>query len=543
VKPHHSTLYRLNSLVRQVTDRFDALGGEPEVARAGASPDGGLGLSLRKPAVLGLVATLSIAIGGLLGGQTYETHLPGAWFFGMPGGHLGSIGSSGAYPPIAAAIAVFGGLILLTRVWLGLLRQLSRHRGIPVKRIVGVVLIWAIPLLLAPPLFSRDVYSYAGQGEMVSHHINPYDYGTGVLGSTPFSTLPDAVWTNTPSPYGPTFLSVDGILNDVSGHGFLADLLLLRLLEVASLALVVCALPSLARAAGRDPAQAVLLGVGCPLVLTTLLSGAHNDAMMVGLLVAGLAVARRFGTIPGVVLCALAAGVKSPAALGVLFLGWAWAGPGATLSRRIAHTAGAGVIGLVTLQVVSMLSGTGWGWLRNAAAADKSFTIVTPIDAISRFVADVASVVNLHVSELGARTVFGATGLACAGAIGVWLLTRSPSEGLVRNVGLSLLVVALLGPILWAWYVTWGIMVLAAVASGRLRSAVIVICTFEVFVGVATLHTDVQTLVHAGLLASLVLAAVLLATAIVPLGRAEPTSDLDTLPLMEADRQLIGAVT
>ena len=48
---------------------------------------------------------------------------------------------------------------------------------------------------------------------------------------------------------------------------------------------------------------------------------------MVGLLVAGLAVAKRFGTVPGVILCALAAGVKSPAALGVLFLGWVWAGP------------------------------------------------------------------------------------------------------------------------------------------------------------------------------------------------------------------------
>ena len=61
---------------------------------------------------------------------------------------------------------------------------------------------------------------------------------------------------------------------------------------------------------------------------------------MVGLLMAGLAVAKRFGTVPGVILCALAAGVKSPAALGVLFLGWVWAGPGASTRRRIgAHGA------------------------------------------------------------------------------------------------------------------------------------------------------------------------------------------------------------
>ena len=163
--------------------------------------------------VLGLVATLAVVAGALLGGSAYETHLPGAWFFGMPGGPFGSLGSTGPHPPIDAIALVYGGIIVLTRVWIGLLRQLSLHRGVPVTRVVVVVAIWALPLLLAPPLFSRDVYSYAGQGEMVSHHIDPYIYGTGVLGSTPFSTMPDSLWTNTPSPYGPTFLSIDGLLD------------------------------------------------------------------------------------------------------------------------------------------------------------------------------------------------------------------------------------------------------------------------------------------------------------------------------------------
>jgi alpha-1,6-mannosyltransferase len=284
---------------------------------------------------LGFVATLSIVLGALLGGSAYETHLAGAWFFGMPGGLFGSIGSSRIHPPIYAIVAVYGGMILLTRVWLGLLRRLSAHPGVPVRRVVLVVVVWALPLLLAPPLFSRDVYSYAGQGEMVSHHIDPYVYGTGVLGSTPFSTMPDSLWTNTPSPYGPTFLSIDGVLDKASGHKILPDVLLLRLLELGGLALIVGATPTLARRLGRDPAGAVLLGAGCPLVLATLIGGAHNEALMLGLLLAGLAVAQRWGTVPGLVLCAAAAGVKSPAALGVLFLGWAWAGPGASVMRRV----------------------------------------------------------------------------------------------------------------------------------------------------------------------------------------------------------------
>ena len=474
---------------------------------------------LTATAVLGFVATLSVVLGALLGGSAYETHLPGAWFFGMPGGFFGSIGSNLPHPPIYAVIAVYGGMILLVRVWIGLLRHLSSHQGVRVRSVVFVVVIWALPLLLAPPLFSRDVYSYAGQGEMVSHHIDPYVYGTGVLGSTPFSTLPDSVWTNTPSPYGPTFLAIDGALDKASGNKILPDIFLLRLLEVAGLALIVAATPTIARRLGRDPAQAVVLGAGCPLVLITLIGGAHNEALMLGLLMAGLAVAMRWGTIPGVVLCALAAGVKSPALLGVVFLGWAWAGPGASVARRIFHTAGAGLIALLTMESISWGTGNGWGWLRTTTSADKSFTAVTPVNAIAKASASVANVVGVHFSALGARTVVSAVGLVLAAAIGIWLLIDSSNHNVPRNLGLTLLVVALLGPILWNWYATWGVIVLAPAATLTLRRVVIAISTFEALVGLSSVKNLALTTIHAGLLPDLVLLAAIFAAIIIPLGQ------------------------
>src|SRR5580704_17522193 len=276
----------INSLATRLQPRLTQFTTDPAEDQV-ASP--APALRLGRTIALGLVATLSMAVGSLYGGITFETHLPGAWFFGMPGGLLGSIGSDSTRPPLLAVFAVFGGLILLTRVWIGLLRHLRHHHGVPIRKVIFVVAIWAVPFMLAPPLFSGDVYSYAGQGEMVSHHINPYDYGTGVLGVTPFSTLPDITWANTPTPYAPTFLTVDAALARLSGHEVLPDLLLLRLLEVASLALIMAALPTLARSMRRDPAETVLLGAGCPVVLMTLVGGAHNDALMIALLVAGLA--------------------------------------------------------------------------------------------------------------------------------------------------------------------------------------------------------------------------------------------------------------
>jgi alpha-1,6-mannosyltransferase len=489
-------------------------------------------LSVARTAVLGLVGTTAIVVGSVLGGQSFETHLPGAWFFGMPGGLFGSAGTTDSLPPVAALALVFGGLILLTRVWLGFLRHLNRHSGFPVKRVVLVVTIWAVPLLLAPPLFSRDVYTYAAQGEMMSHHIDPYAYGPEVLGATPFNTMADTVWSGTESPYGPTFLAADGLVDQASGHQILADLVLLRLLEVGGIALIVAATPTLARSLKRDPAHAVLLGAGSPLVLLSLVAGSHNEALMIGLLMAGLAVAKRFGTVPGIVLCALAAGVKSPAALGVLFLGWVWAGPGAPTRRRIGHTLGAGLIALTTMEVMSLISGTGWGWLRTTTTANASFTGVTPVNIAARAVSIASHVMQVPVSTMDVRPVFSVLGLLIAIYVGYRLLLRSPDEGVVRCLGLTLLVLALLGPIVWSWYVTWGVVVLAPVALGRLRTALIVISTFWAFVGMTAMHGIYLRLLHTFVLTDLLLIAMLLATAIMPIGQFSTGRGRARLPRM-----------
>ena len=475
-------------------------------------------LGVARTAILGLVGTTAVVVGALLGGQSFETHLAGAWFFGMPGGLFGSYGASSSLPPIVSLALVFGGLILLTRVWLGFLRHLKRNPGFPVKRVVLVVVIWAVPLLLAPPLFSRDVYTYAAQGEMVSHHIDPYAYGPNVLGATPFNEMADVVWSGAESPYGPTFLAADGALDQASGHQIVADLVLLRLLEVAGIALAVLATPTLARSLKHDPAHAMLIGVGSPLVLLSLIGGAHNDALMVGLLLAGIAVAKRFGTVPGVILCALAAGVKSPALLGVLFLGWVWAGPGASTRRRIAHTGIAGLIALATMEVVSLLSGTGWGWVRTTTTADAAFTGVTPVNVVARAVSIVSHIAQIPISTMTVRPVFSVLGLLIAVYVGYRLLLRSPRDGVVRCLGLTLLVLALLGPIVWAWYVTWGIIVVAPAAIGRLRTASIVISTFWAFAGMTSVHNIYVRMLHTFVLTDLLLVALLLAVAITPLG-------------------------
>jgi len=73
----------------------------------------------------------------------------------------------------------FIGILLLCRAWLTVCRTVRRDSEERTGRLAGLLAVWSVPLLIAPPMFSNDVYNYAAQGEMVSHHINPYLYGPG----------------------------------------------------------------------------------------------------------------------------------------------------------------------------------------------------------------------------------------------------------------------------------------------------------------------------------------------------------------------------
>ena len=257
---------------------------------AGRGPDAQAqprGLVLR-PALLGFGAMLAIAIGASLPSSPFKLEMPGVWFFGVPG--TGGASTWGVYFSLAA---VYGGLLLLMRVWWGMTRLYSRCPGVPIKRMMWVFALWSLPMLVIAPLFSRDAYSYAAQGEMVSHHMNPYLYGPFELGNNSYTAPVDQLWGNAPAPYGPLFLQVDGFFARVTLHNELATIVLLRLLALVGVLLMAWCVPRLARLYHRDGAELFTLMVLNPVTLLHLIGGAHNDALMLGLLVAGLTAAKR----------------------------------------------------------------------------------------------------------------------------------------------------------------------------------------------------------------------------------------------------------
>ena len=70
------------------------------------------------------------------------------------------------------------------------------------------LLLWVLPLLLAPPMYSRDVYSYLAQSEIALLGLDPYRVGpaTGLGLDHVFTLSVPNMWRETPAPYGPLFL-------------------------------------------------------------------------------------------------------------------------------------------------------------------------------------------------------------------------------------------------------------------------------------------------------------------------------------------------
>lgn len=397
--------------------------------------------------ITGFAGAVLLAGGGLAAGA-----LPARDLFGLA--------APREYPGWGLVVS-YAGLALLIAAWWRLGRPIRAGEIPDQRKLIVTLALWATPLLLAPPLFSRDVYSYLAQGAMVGEGLDVYRHGPAAFGGPLAAEVP-ALWQHTPTPYGPLFLLVAAGVAAVSGAHLTAGIVGMRLVAVAGVALVTAVLPGLARRCGVDPSAALWLGVLNPLVLTHLVAGAHNDALMLGLLVAGLAAALARYPGLGAALVALAALVKAPAALGLLFVVPIWWGQLTGRWRRIRAALAAGTVAAGTTVVVTAVAGTGYGWVGalDTPVSPQNWSLVSGLGHLT-----------------GALSLWRWVGLAAAVACGLALWLRRDRLGPVYAVGLCLGAFVLFGPALRPWYLLWGLVPLAAAApDGRMRRLAAAAC-------------------------------------------------------------------
>jgi alpha-1,6-mannosyltransferase len=398
------------------------------------------------------------------------------------------------------------------------------HAGAPMRSLWWILLLWSIPMIVAPPLFSRDVFSYAAQGEMTSHHLSPYVYGPFTLGagtgSNPWVNPVDPLWGNTPAPYGPLFLFLDGSIVRLTGHHQLAAVVGLRVLEVAAVALIGYGVTQLARGLGRDPGEAFVLSALNPLVLITIIAGAHNDGIMAGLLVTGIALAVMRRPVRAMVLCACAAAIKAPAAIGLAYVAWTWHPPGAGWRQRVRPIVIAGAVAAAILGLATWLAGFGFGWVDNLLSNGTVRSWAAPATGVGLAIGYSLHALGLH--SLSVTTVLSVTrflGFLLFSVLALWLLWRAEQRGWVRSLGVSLILLVVLGPVVQPWYLAWGLVLLAASYQGREHFWLLALSITGPFIGIPGGRQLLDGLVHSNPLLIAVAVALLGGVLLLPMGR------------------------
>jgi hypothetical protein len=295
--------------------------------------------------VAGLAATAVLAAGAYGAGA-----LPGA----DPAAGLRAVGPLTASWPYWLGLAGWlAGLVALAVTWWRLGRAVPHPEPrVSPRWLLVTGALWAAPLLLAPPVGSRDVYAYACQGALWLDGANPYAVGVAA-GGCPWVAAVPPLWQDTPTPYGPLAIALSGgvvaiarALTASTGGQLLVAISLFRAVALGGALLLARYVPRLARACGVDPAAATWLGLLSPLVAVHVVSGAHNDALLAGLVVAALALAL---AAPGQRALALAApGERALALAAPAQRALALAAPGERRARLAVAVAAGAVLGLAT---------------------------------------------------------------------------------------------------------------------------------------------------------------------------------------------------
>lgn len=234
--------------------------------------------------IVGFLGSACVLLGVAQAGSPFSVRAAGAWFFATSGGSRRPTSTG-----FLGVMLVYAGIVLMLGAWFELVRTVRRQPSIPMARLVAILVAWVAPVLVMPPVFSRDVYSYAAQGEMVQRGLNPYARTPSALRGGRFLDLVDPLWRHVPAPYGPAWERFSGAIVALSHHDVWLAAAGFRLVALAGLGLIAWAVPSLARSIGRPGSVAFALAALNPVVLLVLVGGAHNDALMLGLLVAGCA--------------------------------------------------------------------------------------------------------------------------------------------------------------------------------------------------------------------------------------------------------------
>ncbi len=390
------------------------------------------------------------------------------------------------------------GAVIMALAWLMLGRFALGNRRMSRSQLDRTLLLWALPLLIAPPMYSKDVYSYLAQSQIARIGLDPYRVGPAPgLGLDHVFTLSvPSLWRDTPAPYGPLFLWIGRGISALTGDNIVAAVLIHRLIVLVGVGLIVWATPRLAQRCGVAEVSALWLGPCNPLLFMHLVAGIHNEALMLGLMLAGTEFALRgvdaaTPLIPrplrwprarddwmrwmpmamlltGTVLIAMSSQVKLPSLLAVGFVAMALACRwGGTFKAFLLAGGSLAAVSVAVIAVIGWASGLGFGWLFTLGTANVVRSWMSPPTLLALGTGQVGILLGLGDHTTAVLGLTRAIGVIIIAILVSYLLLAVLRGRLhpVGGLGVALGATVLLFPVVQPWYLLWAIIPLATWAS------------------------------------------------------------------------------
>jgi hypothetical protein len=327
---------------------------------------------------------------------------------------------------------------------------------------IGAVVALHVLFWLSPPLLSRDVFNYIEYGRIFwVHGLDPYTHGAGAVVSD--AAYPYICCHRSPDVYGPGFTLLTAALSPL---GVPVAFWALKTLTAAAALGGVGLVWRAARLLDRPPLPAALL-VGCnPVVLAFAVGGAHNDSLMMFIVLAGVSVWLAGRESGGVVLAVGSMAVKISGAVIAPFM--------IVGSSRKIRSLGTAVLtgaALVLLLVAAFGVDAVSGLL--GAIEDQQ-----DASSLGAFPHELGLVLGLGPHPHGLKTAL-VIGFA---ALVAWLLLRVwRGADWVSCAGWATLGLLMTTSWLFPWYIVW-LLPLAALGEGRaLRLAALVATAYVVW--------------------------------------------------------------
>jgi alpha-1,6-mannosyltransferase len=451
--------------------------------------------ALRRTRVFGATGTVLMAIGALGAGARPVVQDPtfGVRLLNLP-----------SRIQTVSLTMTTTGAVMMALAWLMLGRFALGSRRMSRSQMDRTLLLWALPLLIAPPMYSRDVYSYLAQSQISLLGLDPYRVGPAPgLGLDHVFTLSvPNMWRETPAPYGPLFLWLGRGISELTGENIVAAVLCHRIVVLLGVGLIVWATPRLARRCGVAEVSALWLGPCNPLLLMHLVAGIHNEALMLGLMLTGLEIALRAISrtrdnkpagpllphplhwpqeradwltwmplamlVAGTTLITMSSQVKLPSLLAVGFVAMALACKWGGTFRAFVMAGGLVTsIAVVVTVLIGWASGLGFGWLYTLGTANVVRSWMSPPTLLALGTGQVGILLGLGDHTTAILGLTRAIGVILIAILVSYLLLAVLRGRLhpVGGLGVALGATVLLFPVVQPWYLLWAIIPLATWAT------------------------------------------------------------------------------